>query len=321
MTKSCVQGHTFDVTSSCAQSTFICHKMLQPAHVLTRSLHVTVFGSGIMGSGIAQTLATHSHSVALVDVNETLLAKSRSFIASNLKRKQQPVDEILSRITTTTDRIEAVGETEVVIEAVIEDLEVKRSLFKDLCLVAPRSALFCTNTSSLSINEIAKATNRKDRVIGLHFFNPVPQMPLVEVVATEHTSQDTIERAKELCKSIRKQPVECKDTAGFIVNRLLVPYLMEAFRIVERGDAKMEDVDLAMKLGAGYPMGPFELADYVGLDTIKFITDGWYRKELKGNDVVKPVKLLDELVKRGCFGKKSGRGFYDYKAKREENKD
>jgi len=183
--------------------------------------------------------------------------------------------------------------------------------FSMVSQVAPSHTIFASNTSSLPIADIALPTNRKDRFVGLHFFNPVPVMKLLEVVRISDTSEETYNSVMAWGKAIGKQTVTCKDTPGFIVNRLLVPYLMEAMRLLERGDASARDIDIAMKLGAGYPMGPFELADYVGLDTSKFIMEGWYEKYPE-NPLFAPVPILNKLVSEGKLGRKTGEGFYNY---------
>jgi len=214
--------------------------------------------------------------------------------------------------------LKAVEETDLVVEAIVENLGIKQGLFKSLDQVAPSSAIFASNTSSLQIGKIASSTSaeRQAQFAGLHFFNPVPQMKLVEIIKTNQTKPGVFAALEGFVKKVGKTSVSCKDTPGFIVNRLLVPYMMEAIRMVERGDATKEDVDTAMKLGAGYPMGPFELADYVGLDTTKFITDGWYQdSELKGEKLIGPSEMLNGLVEKGMLGRKNGGGFYDYSKK------
>ncbi|KAG0047393.1 hypothetical protein BGZ83_007541 [Gryganskiella cystojenkinii] len=286
--------------------------------------NITVFGSGLMGAGIVQVAAQNNFNVTMVDLNADALKKGQDIITSSLKRvakKQFPedaakqsefIEKTMTRVKTSTDSEAASKDADLIIEAIVENLKTKQQLFSMLDKVAPQHTLFCSNTSSLPIGEIAKATKRLDRFGGLHFFNPVPQMKLVEVIRTDATSQDSFDSLLDVCTRMKKTPVSCKDTPGFIVNRLLVPYMMESLRIVERGEATPQDVDTAMKLGAGFPMGPFELADFVGLDTMKFIVDGW-RKEGKIDDnLVAPVKLLDELVAQGNFGRKSGQGFYPY---------
>lgn len=285
--------------------------------------HVAVYGSGLMGAGIVQVAAASNYKVTMVDLNQDMLNKGSNIIMSSLKRiakKSHPdnpnqlIDSVMANISTSTSPLDAAASADLVIEAIVENLQTKQKLFKTLDEVAPAHAIFTSNTSSLPIGDIAKATKRLDRFGGLHFFNPVPQMKLVEVIKIKETRKDVFDALMEFSKKLGKAPVACKDTPGFIVNRLLVPYMMEAFRLVERGDASYQDVDTAMKLGAGYPMGPFELADYVGLDTTKFIVDGWYKsgKGLVGNDLVAPVKILEEKVANGHFGRKSGKGFYDY---------
>ncbi|RKP14183.1 hydroxyacyl-CoA dehydrogenase [Piptocephalis cylindrospora] len=287
---------------------------------------VTVIGSGLMGSGIAQVVAAAGIQATLVDVSEQALDKGRGIITASLKRmarkkfpdspkdQESLVEETLSRVHVSTNAEEAASNAGLVVEAIVENLEVKKKLFSSLDRVAPASTIFASNTSSLPITDIASATGRADRFAGLHFFNPVPQMKLVEVIRTDATSQETIDALFSLCFRLKKAPVGCADTPGFIVNRLMVPYMMEAIRLVERGDASPEDVDTAMKYGAGYPMGPFELMDVVGLDTLKFITDGWYNDtaSLQGKALAAPSHMLNHLVKQGKYGRKSGEGFYSY---------
>ncbi|KAJ3009944.1 hypothetical protein HKX48_007661 [Thoreauomyces humboldtii] len=287
---------------------------------------ITVIGSGLMGAGVVQVAAQSGFHVNMVDLKEDFLAKGEKIITSSLKRiakkkfaddssgSQKFIDDVMSRITLTTDSNHAASESQLIIEAIVENLKTKQALFKGLDSAAPQDTIFVSNTSSLPIGDIASATNRKDRFAGLHFFNPVPQMKLVEIIRTNETSDSVFDTLAEVTKKMGKVPVACKDTPGFIVNRLLVPYMMESLRLVERGDATMKDVDVAMKLGAGYPMGPFELMDYVGLDTIKFITDGWHKsgKGLVGDKLIAPSALLESLVADGNFGRKSGKGFYTY---------
>lgn len=200
---------------------------------------------------------------------------------------------------------------DLLVEAVVENLELKRKIFKEFDSWAPEKTIFASNTSSLPIRDIAEATKRLDRFGGLHFFNPVPVMKLLEVVRIPETSEETYQAMMSWGKAMKKTTVSCKDTPGFIVNRLLVPYLAEALRMVERGDASPQDVDTAMKLGAGYPMGPFELADYVGLDTNKFILDGWHQR-YPDVQLFQPIESLNKLVKDGKLGRKTGEGIYKY---------
>lgn len=276
-----------------------------------------------MGGGIAQVAAQNDFNVTIVDAEDEYLQKCMVMITKSLDRitkKKFPnerkgsakfVQEILNKIKTNRVVEEACADADLVIEAITENMVIKQKLFKQIDAVAPKTCLFTSNTSSLSITEISEATSRKDQFGGLHFFNPVPMMKLVEVIKTEHTSSETFDSLFQFSKDLGKAPVVCRDTPGFIVNRLLVPYMMEAMRMVERGEASAEDVDTAMKLGAGYPMGPFELADYVGLDTTKFIIDGWHSK-FPENILFNPNDTLNKLVEDGKFGRKSGEGFYKY---------
>uniref|UniRef100_A0A8C5M0W9 Hydroxyacyl-coenzyme A dehydrogenase, mitochondrial n=1 Tax=Leptobrachium leishanense TaxID=445787 RepID=A0A8C5M0W9_9ANUR len=294
-----------------------------PAKTLTIK-HVTVIGGGLMGSGIAQVAAATGHTVVLVDQTEDLLKKSRKSIEDSLKRMtkkmfaekpeaaSQFIEKSLANLSTSTDAAAVVHSTDLVVEAIVEKLDVKHELFKGLDKFAPEHTIFASNTSSLPITDIANSTTRQDRFGGLHFFNPVPLMKLVEVIKTPMTSQTTFESLLDFSKALGKTPVSCKDTPGFVVNRLLVPYLMESVRLHERGHASKEDIDIAMKLGAGYPMGPFELLDYVGLDTSKYIIDGWHQMEPE-NPLFAPSELLNKLVAEKKLGKKTGEGFYKHK--------
>lgn len=286
--------------------------------------HVTIIGGGQMGAGIAQVAASTGHSVALVDTSEDILKKSVKGIEGSLKRVvkkkfadkpeagEEFIQNVLKNVSTSSDARAAVQSTDLVLEAIVENLQIKQDLFSALDKIAPAHTLFASNTSSLPISDIASSTNRLDRFGGLHFFNPVPMMKLVEVIATSATSQETFDSLLNFSKALGKTPVSCKDTPGFIVNRLLVPYMMEAIRLHERGHGSKEDIDIAMKLGAGYPMGPFELLDYVGLDTAKFIIDGWSAMD-PGNPLFQQSELLNKLVAEGKYGKKTGEGFYMYK--------
>ncbi|XP_065909523.1 hydroxyacyl-coenzyme A dehydrogenase, mitochondrial-like [Dysidea avara] len=286
--------------------------------------NITVIGSGLMGSGIAQVAAQTGHSVVLVDQTDAILQKAKERIATSLKRvasKQYPDDakamkqfmtETMSKISMSEDPTSNIGSCDLIVEAIVENMAIKQKLFKQLDEAAPQKTIFASNTSSLSITEIASATDRLDRFGGLHFFNPVPVMKLVEVIKCNETSQETFDSLFMFANNLRKHPISCKDTPGFVVNRLLVPYLVEGVRMLERGDASARDIDKAMKLGAGYPMGPLELLDYVGLDTTKFILDGWHEKE-PDNPLFNPSELLNSLVKDGKLGMKTGEGFYQHK--------
>lgn len=287
---------------------------------------VTVIGGGQMGAGIAQVAATTGHQVVIVDQSEDILNKSKASIHKSLQRVAKKkfaddakggeafISEAIDRVSIQTDATNAVGNADLVIEAIVENLDVKKQLFTVLDKAAPQHTIFTSNTSSLPIKDIAESTQRMDRFGGLHFFNPVPVMKLLEVIRIPQTSDDTFDKLLAFGKSMQKTTVNCKDTPGFIVNRLLVPYMVEAVRLVERGDASTRDVDTAMKLGAGYPMGPFELCDYVGLDTMKFIMDGWCEK-YPDNPLFQPSAMLNKLVEEGKVGVKAGEGFYSYKKK------
>lgn len=295
--------------------------------------NVTVFGAGLMGAGIAQVMRhVGGYNVTLADVSDKALANGQNIISKSLSRivkkkladkspeeQAEIVNSVVSSIHTTVDPAEAVKEADLVVEAVIENAKLKRELFSFLDQKAPKEAIFASNTSSLSITEIAEATQRKEQFGGFHAFNPVPQMKLIEVVRTKFTNDETNQTLLEVARKMGKVPVNCDDSPGFIVNRLLVPNILESIRLVERGVASREDVDIAMKLGAGYPMGPFELADLVGLDTLEHIAKGW-RETVAGSEhlpaaYVEESPLLSGLVKEGRLGRKTADkgGFYEYK--------
>ncbi|XP_061535648.1 hydroxyacyl-coenzyme A dehydrogenase, mitochondrial [Phycodurus eques] len=285
--------------------------------------HVVIIGGGQMGAGIAQVAASTGHQVTLVDTSDGILTKTVKGMETSLKRvvkkkfADKPeageafIEKVLGNVSTATDATAAVQSTDLVLEAIVENLKVKQDLFSELDKAAPAHTIFASNTSSLPIGDIASVTSRLDRFGGLHFFNPVPMMKLVEVIGTSSTSQETLDSLMNFSRALGKMTVSCKDTPGFIVNRLLVPYMLEAVRLHERGHGSKEDIDVAMKLGAGYPMGPFELLDYVGLDTAKFILDGWSAMD-PDNPLFVPSPLLNKLVADGKFGKKTGEGFYQY---------
>jgi len=310
------------------RNTFLCTTSKRSFHSSRSSLadikNVTIFGSGLMGSGIAQVSAESGHHVNIIDVNDQALQKGKDLIHKSLirisKKKfendsaaaEKYISETMSRLKLTTNTEEGTKQADLVVEAIVENMNVKKDLFTKLDKIAPQHTIFVSNTSSLPIREMANVTKRPDRFGGLHFFNPVPMMKLVEVVKTAETSGDTLQALLNFATKVGKKPVTCKDTPGFIVNRLLVPYMAEAIRLFERGVASKEDIDTAMKLGAGYPMGPFELLDYVGLDTTKFILDGWSQTD-PNEKLFKPSALLNKLVAEGKLGNKTGEGFYQNK--------
>lgn len=288
---------------------------------------VVVIGSGLMGSGITQVTAQSGQNVTLVDLNDSILEKAKKAIHVSLQRvaKKQFKDdsakidsfvaETMSRIKFSTNAENAVSkQCDLVIEAIIENIKIKQKLFASLDVAAPAETIFASNTSSLSISEIAEPTKRKDRFAGLHFFSPVPMMKLLEVIRIPETSDETHQKVMSWGQAIGKQTVTCKDTPGFIVNRLLLPYMAEAVRLLERGDATARDIDTAMKLGAGYPMGPFELMDFTGVDISKFVMDGWAEK-YPDNPLFKPLASVNKLVEEGKLGMKTGEGWYKYPKK------
>jgi 3-hydroxybutyryl-CoA dehydrogenase len=277
---------------------------------------VGVLGCGQMGSGIAQVAAMGGCRVLARDMDDGLLARGRAAIEASLARfvdkgklDAKSRDAALGRITFTT-RLEDLAEADLVIEAVTEDLELKNRLWTALDAVCPTGTIFASNTSSLSIMAMATVTGRPDRFIGLHFFNPVPMMPLVEVVRTVASSPEVLNRATEFVRRIGKEPVAAKDSAGFIVNRLLIPYMLDAIRAVETGVASTEDIDLGMKLGCGHPMGPLTLLDFVGLDTTCRVAEIMFEEFREARFA--PPPLLKRMVLAGWLGKKSGKGFYDW---------
>lgn len=287
---------------------------------------VVVIGGGLMGAGIAQVAATTGFNVTLVEMNDQLVQKAQGNIKKSLQRvakkqfkdseesQQKFIDETLARLGGSSDLKAAVKDTDLVIEAVVENMKLKHQIFSSIDAISPEHTIFASNTSSLSITEIGSVTKRQDRFGGLHFFNPVPMMKLLEVVRTDQQSEETYQKLMAFGKGMGKVCITCKDTPGFVVNRLLVPYMGEATRMLERGDASARDIDIAMKLGAGYPMGPFELSDYVGLDTTVNILTGWHEK-FPDNPLFKPIPMLEKMVKEGKLGTKSGEGFYKYDQK------
>jgi len=281
---------------------------------------VAVLGCGLMGSGIAEVTARAGYQTWVREVSEELCRRGRETIAQSLERavqrgklSAQNRDETLARIRTTT-RLDDLAGADLVIEAVTEDLELKRQLFRELDTLCPPHTIFASNTSSLTITALAAATGRPDRVVGLHFFNPVPVMRLVEVVRTIATSEETFRRAYEFARSLDKEPIEARDTSGFIVNRLLVPYMLDAIRALEAGLGSIEDIDKGMTLGTGHPMGPFTLGDFVGLDTLYRVAEIMYDEYRDPRFA--PPPLLRRMVTLGYYGRKSGRGFYDYSGER-----
>lgn len=277
---------------------------------------VGVLGCGLMGSGIAQVSAAAGFRTHVLEVNDAFLQKGMArigkFLASGVEKGKmtgEVRDGILGNLAGTT-RYEDLKDCDLVIEAIIENVEEKRKAYAQVEAVVGSHCLIASNTSSLCVTELAAATSRPDRVAGLHFFNPVPLMKLVEVIRALPTSQETYDLLFEFARAIGKEPITAPDRGGFIVNRLLVPYLLDAIRCLEAGLGTVEDIDKGMKLGCGYPMGPFTLLDFVGLDTTYYIANIMF-EEFRETRFA-PPPLLKRMVLAGYLGKKSGRGFYEY---------
>ncbi len=277
---------------------------------------VGVVGCGLMGSGIAQVAAVAGFDVTVHEVSQPFLDKGlgriRKFLDKSVekgKTSREDADAVLNRIHGVTD-LEKLGGSDLVVEAVTESLEVKREVFTALDERCPDHTILASNTSSLSIIEMAAFTERPDRFIGLHFFNPVPLMKLVEVVKTVRSSEASVDAGMAFARKLGKEPILAKDSPGFVVNLLLVPYLLDAIRALEKGVASVEDIDKGMMLGTGYPMGPFTLLDFVGLDTTYYIANIMF-DEFKSPQYAAPT-LLKRMVMAGYHGRKSGTGFYDY---------
>ena len=277
---------------------------------------VGVVGCGLMGSGIAQVCAQAGYQVVVSEINEDLLQKGlnsiKRFLAKGVERGKvtpEEMDAALARIQGTVD-IQDFKDCDLVIEAIIESMEAKKEIFASLDGICRPHTVLASNTSSLCITEIASATKRGEKVLGLHFFNPVPLMRLLEIVRTILTSEETFETAREFGESLGKEIVVAKDTPGFIVNLLLIPYLLDAIRALEKGVATKEHIDKSMVLGLNHPMGPFTLLDLLGLDTTLFIADAMYG-EFKDSRYAAPP-LLRRMVTAGYLGRKTGKGFYDY---------
>lgn len=269
-----------------------------------------------MGSGIAQVCASAGFSTVVREVSDALAETARGNISNALSKgiekgkvTAEQRDHTLTHLTFTAD-VTRLRDCDIVIEAVVEDLELKNALWRELDAACPEHTIFASNTSSLTIAAMAAATKRPDKMLGLHFFNPVPAMKLVEVVKTVTTSPETFERVFDFAKAVGKEPITAKDSSGFVVNLLLVPYMLDAINALQSNVASVEDIDKGMQLGAGHPMGPFILIDFVGLDTLYKIAEIMFEEYREKRYA--PPPLLKRMVLAGMYGKKSGKGFYDY---------
>jgi len=277
---------------------------------------VGVLGAGLMGSGIAEVAARAGYTTIVREVSDELVRKGLARIEGSLGRAVEKGklsaaerDQTRARLSATT-QLSDLSSCDIAIEAIVENLDVKKDTYRELDRLCKPETIFCSNTSSLTITEMSAATSRPDRFAGLHFFNPVPVMKLVEVVRTIATSAETEKTVLEFARSLGKEPIRAQDNSGFVVNRLLVPYLLDAVRALEEGVGSREDIDRGMELGCGHPMGPLKLLDFVGLDTTYYIAEIMFNEYREKRFA--PPPLLKRMVLAGRLGKKSGRGFYEY---------
>lgn len=279
---------------------------------------IFVLGAGTMGSGIVQAFAQKGYEVIVRDIKDELVQSGivrinngLSKLVSKGKMTEETKEDILSRISGTTD-MNLAADCDLVVEAAIENMKIKKEIFAELDKICKTETILASNTSSLSITEVASATNRPEKVIGMHFFNPAPVMKLVEIIRGMATSQETFDAVKELSVAIGKEPVEVEEAPGFVVNRILIPMINEASFIFQEGIASVEDIDTAMKYGANHPMGPLALGDLIGLDVCLAIMDVLYNET--GDTKYRSSSILRKYVRAGWLGRKSGRGFYNYNA-------
>ncbi len=278
---------------------------------------ICVLGAGLMGHGIAQVSAQAGFEISLVDIEDRFVQRGLGKIKKWLdrevtkeKRTKEEADEIFSRIKGTTDLKKAAGDVDIVIEAATEDIQIKKKMFRDLSEICSERTIFASNTSTLSITEMAAESGRPEKFCGMHFFNPPQIMKLVEVIRAYETSDETVETVVKLAKKLGKTPITCIDSPAFIVNRIFFPFINEAFYLLQENVASAEDIDTALKLGLNHPMGPFELADYIGIDTLYKALESFY-DEFK-DPKYRPAPLLRKLYRAGCYGRKTGKGIYVY---------
>ena len=324
LASSCIGKRLLSATST-RNKVFSCYLSSSEGALEKEIQKITIIGAGIMGAGIADIAAQNGFKVTIVDSDESaqkcMVAIMKTLSRSTQKRfpnepkgAKKYIDNVLKNIETHCHIENGCTEADLVIESIIENLEIKKELFSRIETVLPKESIIASNTSSLKLSDLSNHLTYPERFGGLHFFNPVWKMKLVEVGRSSKTSEQTIKKLTHFAQDLGKTVVTCNDISGFIVNRLLFPYLLEALRLYDRGHATIEDIDTAMKLGAGYPLGPFEVIDRIGLDNVKMIIDGWHFKE-PSNPLFFPSPTLNKLVEERKLGQKTLHGFYEYKHK------